>query len=177
MGFSSWGVPYQRGFFCDDESIGYPYRDSTVPGLVLYLVCLVIPIALVSVEVLGHLLSEQIQSYIHLQVYFTDLQNFKNHQKTDRRIRSNPIECCSNVIGGHVSILVCLLFNEIFITNNNDECGQIIVLMAPVRRLSGFLYRPTTTKLMFTQKKKTLYFSILLLLLKSPCGRAVGVYL
>lgn len=51
MGFGAWAVPYQRGFFCDDESISYPYRDSTVPGVVLYFVCLVIPMALVSTNV------------------------------------------------------------------------------------------------------------------------------
>ncbi|GBM62502.1 Putative phosphatidate phosphatase [Araneus ventricosus] len=28
--------PYQRGFFCDDETIQYPYRDSTVSDFALY---------------------------------------------------------------------------------------------------------------------------------------------
>ena len=25
------GDPYYRGFFCDDETLRHPYRDSTVP--------------------------------------------------------------------------------------------------------------------------------------------------
>ncbi|KAF8794835.1 putative phosphatidate phosphatase isoform X2 [Argiope bruennichi] len=29
-------TPYQRGFFCDDETIRYPYRDSTVSDFSLY---------------------------------------------------------------------------------------------------------------------------------------------
>ena len=29
--FSEIGKPYQRGFFCNDESIQKPYKDSTVP--------------------------------------------------------------------------------------------------------------------------------------------------
>ncbi|CAL1296164.1 unnamed protein product [Larinioides sclopetarius] len=29
-------TPYRRGFFCDDETIQYPYRDSTVTDFALY---------------------------------------------------------------------------------------------------------------------------------------------
>ncbi|GAB1607578.1 phospholipid phosphatase 1-like [Argonauta hians] len=32
------GKPFQRGFFCDDESIKYPYRESTIPTSVLVVV-------------------------------------------------------------------------------------------------------------------------------------------
>lgn len=28
--------PFRRGFFCDDESIRYPFKDSTVPSTVLF---------------------------------------------------------------------------------------------------------------------------------------------
>uniref|UniRef100_T1J1X0 Phosphatidic acid phosphatase type 2/haloperoxidase domain-containing protein n=1 Tax=Strigamia maritima TaxID=126957 RepID=T1J1X0_STRMM len=31
-------TPFQRGFFCDDESIRHPYKDSTITTLVLYFV-------------------------------------------------------------------------------------------------------------------------------------------
>jgi phosphatidate phosphatase len=37
--------PYQRGFYCDDESIRYPYKDSTVANINLYIFGIVIPIA------------------------------------------------------------------------------------------------------------------------------------
>lgn len=31
-----WGSAYQRGFFCDDESLRHPFLDSTVPSWTLY---------------------------------------------------------------------------------------------------------------------------------------------
>ncbi|XP_044745892.1 putative phosphatidate phosphatase isoform X1 [Coccinella septempunctata] len=33
-----WGTAYQRGFFCDDESLRHPYYPSTVPSAYLYIV-------------------------------------------------------------------------------------------------------------------------------------------
>ncbi|XP_027719225.1 phospholipid phosphatase 1 isoform X1 [Vombatus ursinus] len=36
--------PYQRGFFCSDNSIKYPYHDSTVPSPLLYAVGFTLPI-------------------------------------------------------------------------------------------------------------------------------------
>lgn len=33
-----WGTSYQRGFFCDDESIRHPYLKSTIPSIYLYIV-------------------------------------------------------------------------------------------------------------------------------------------
>lgn len=37
------GKPYRRGFNCDDESIRYPFRESTVSTAVLVTYCLMIP--------------------------------------------------------------------------------------------------------------------------------------
>ncbi|VDN60172.1 unnamed protein product [Dracunculus medinensis] len=45
--FHYWAKPYKRGFYCDDESIRYPYRDSTVPRQMLIVIGLFIPIALI----------------------------------------------------------------------------------------------------------------------------------
>uniref|UniRef100_T1HKB2 AcidPPc domain-containing protein n=2 Tax=Rhodnius prolixus TaxID=13249 RepID=T1HKB2_RHOPR len=39
-----FGQPYQRGFFCDDETIMYPFKTSTVPNYALYIVGLGLPI-------------------------------------------------------------------------------------------------------------------------------------
>ncbi|XP_058267964.1 phospholipid phosphatase 1 isoform X1 [Hemibagrus wyckioides] len=36
--------PYQRGFFCNDESIAYPFHSSTVTSTVLYTVGFILPI-------------------------------------------------------------------------------------------------------------------------------------
>lgn len=46
-----YGVPYKRGFFCDDESIKYPFRDSTVSTGNLFIVGLTVPfLVIVTVE-------------------------------------------------------------------------------------------------------------------------------
>ncbi|KAH8034832.1 hypothetical protein HPB51_003119 [Rhipicephalus microplus] len=41
------GKPFKRGFFCDDESLRYPYRDSTVTSPMLYAYGILIPITVV----------------------------------------------------------------------------------------------------------------------------------
>lgn len=48
LGFYVFGVPYKRGFFCDDESIRLPFKDSTVTSAMLYFVGLFLPIVVVS---------------------------------------------------------------------------------------------------------------------------------
>uniref|UniRef100_A0A0R3S3X8 AcidPPc domain-containing protein n=1 Tax=Elaeophora elaphi TaxID=1147741 RepID=A0A0R3S3X8_9BILA len=45
--FQKWVEPYKRGFYCDDESIRYPYRPSTVSRQMLVVVGLVIPAVLI----------------------------------------------------------------------------------------------------------------------------------
>ncbi|KAI1709844.1 PAP2 superfamily domain-containing protein [Ditylenchus destructor] len=43
--------PYERGIFCDDESIRLPYRTATVSGTALFAFCFVVPaIAIVATE-------------------------------------------------------------------------------------------------------------------------------
>lgn len=42
--FFLWGKPYERGFFCDDESLKHPYKDSTVTNLMLYIIGLGLPV-------------------------------------------------------------------------------------------------------------------------------------
>lgn len=41
---------FQRGFFCSDETISYPYKDSTVPSTVLYAVGIGLYLVIVSIE-------------------------------------------------------------------------------------------------------------------------------
>jgi len=42
--FFLFGQPYERGFYCDDESLRYPYKDSTISSTVLYVVGIFMPI-------------------------------------------------------------------------------------------------------------------------------------
>lgn len=43
------GKPFKRGFFCDDESLRYPFRDSTVTSPMLYTYGILIPVAVMVV--------------------------------------------------------------------------------------------------------------------------------
>lgn len=46
------GQSYQRGFYCDDTSIRYPFKDSTVTNVMLYIYSMGLPIvSMVIVEV------------------------------------------------------------------------------------------------------------------------------
>ncbi|KAG5679161.1 hypothetical protein PVAND_008751 [Polypedilum vanderplanki] len=36
LAYFLFGVPYERGFFCDDQSLMYPFHDSTVTSAMLY---------------------------------------------------------------------------------------------------------------------------------------------
>lgn len=40
--------PYQRGLYCSDSSLKYPYQSSTVPTSVLLIVGLTLPVVSVS---------------------------------------------------------------------------------------------------------------------------------
>ena len=50
--FQSVGKPYHRGFFCDDESISKPFKDSTVSSSVAGVVGIILPmLAIVIIEI------------------------------------------------------------------------------------------------------------------------------
>ncbi|XP_049787389.1 putative phosphatidate phosphatase isoform X1 [Schistocerca cancellata] len=42
--FYYFGKPFERGFYCDDESLKYPFKPSTVTSPMLYLVGMFLPI-------------------------------------------------------------------------------------------------------------------------------------
>ncbi|KAK2724433.1 putative phosphatidate phosphatase isoform X1 [Artemia franciscana] len=45
------GDPYKRGFYCFDESLNYPFKDSTISSLVLFLVGVFLPVlSMITVE-------------------------------------------------------------------------------------------------------------------------------
>lgn len=53
--FYLFGKPYHRGFFCNDESIMHPFKESTVSNTALYIVGLFLPITVIVVtEVFIH---------------------------------------------------------------------------------------------------------------------------
>lgn len=41
--FFLWGSSYKRGFFCDDESLKHPFKESTVKSYMLHLYGIVLP--------------------------------------------------------------------------------------------------------------------------------------
>lgn len=40
--------PFRRGFFCDDETIQYPYKEDTVSDTMVAVLFIVVPIIIVS---------------------------------------------------------------------------------------------------------------------------------
>ena len=42
--------PFQRGLFCDDENIMYPYRDDTISTLTIALVGGIVGVLMVSIR-------------------------------------------------------------------------------------------------------------------------------
>lgn len=63
--FQEWVKPVKRGFYCDDESIRYPYKASTVTRKLLIVVGILIPTILVIS-----------QFVIHFYVFLSTLQIF-----------------------------------------------------------------------------------------------------
>ncbi|XP_017003394.2 putative phosphatidate phosphatase [Drosophila takahashii] len=49
LGFSLWGEAFKRGFFCNDSSLRHPYKESTMPSWVLYLMCGALPLSVMIV--------------------------------------------------------------------------------------------------------------------------------
>ncbi|KAH8275265.1 hypothetical protein KR026_004126 [Drosophila bipectinata] len=47
LGFSLWGEPFKRGFFCNDNSLLHPYKESTMRSWVLYLMCGILPVSVI----------------------------------------------------------------------------------------------------------------------------------
>ena len=43
-----WVDPVNRGFYCGDESLSYPLRKDTITNTVLCVVCIGVPIVLIS---------------------------------------------------------------------------------------------------------------------------------
>ena len=49
--FQGVGKPYHRGYFCDDESISKPFKDSTVPSSIAIVFGILIPVfAIIVIE-------------------------------------------------------------------------------------------------------------------------------
>ncbi|XP_065595954.1 phospholipid phosphatase 1 isoform X1 [Cyrtonyx montezumae] len=71
--------PYQRGFFCNDDSIKYPFHDSTVTSTVLYTVGFTLPILSI---ILGETLSV-----------------FYNHLHSNSFVRNNYVATIYKAIG------------------------------------------------------------------------------
>ncbi|XP_017123009.1 putative phosphatidate phosphatase [Drosophila elegans] len=59
--------PVRRGFFCDDESIGYPFRDNTITPVMLGLIVGLLPVLIfVVVEYVSHLRAGDTSATVNL---------------------------------------------------------------------------------------------------------------
>lgn len=45
-----YGEPFERGFFCDDETIRYPIKEGSIPAGLLYAYNIVLTIVVVRVK-------------------------------------------------------------------------------------------------------------------------------
>lgn len=45
--FKKFGKPYKRGFFCNDQSLMHPFKESTIKNWMLYFIGLVIPLCVI----------------------------------------------------------------------------------------------------------------------------------
>ncbi|XP_017123616.1 putative phosphatidate phosphatase [Drosophila elegans] len=49
LGFSLWGEAFNRGFFCNDSTLKHPYKESSMPSWLLYLMCGALPFSVMLV--------------------------------------------------------------------------------------------------------------------------------
>lgn len=84
LAFYLAGDAYKRGFFCDDESIRHPFKESTVSSRALYVVGLGVPIVTMIITELLH---------SHLPTY-----NKKYFNLFGNRVPSWAWSCYSNII-------------------------------------------------------------------------------
>lgn len=45
--FKKFGKPYKRGFFCNDQSLMHPFKESTVKNWMLYFIGLILPLLVI----------------------------------------------------------------------------------------------------------------------------------
>lgn len=88
--FYLWGQPYKRGFFCDDESLKHPFKDSTVTNVMLYIGGIGLPVITVS------------NYYNHLHTKF--ILGCRCVQTNFKIIGYYKIRCIMNVVGGILSL-------------------------------------------------------------------------
>ncbi|XP_026848170.1 putative phosphatidate phosphatase [Drosophila persimilis] len=59
--------PVRRGFFCDDESISYPFKDNTITPVMLGLISGLLPlVVLLLVEYVRHMRAGELATTVHL---------------------------------------------------------------------------------------------------------------
>ncbi|XP_037046473.1 putative phosphatidate phosphatase [Bradysia coprophila] len=76
LAFFIWGNPYERGFFCDDESLMHPFHESTVKNYYLYIVGLILPIILIIVTETIQTKVNRLNSLRNLNVFGRSIPNW-----------------------------------------------------------------------------------------------------
>lgn len=61
VGLETFARPYRRGFFCNDESISYPYLGDSVSSPVLFAVVLLVPLVVIVAVELTHLIAGKVR--------------------------------------------------------------------------------------------------------------------
>ncbi|XP_067629596.1 putative phosphatidate phosphatase isoform X1 [Eurosta solidaginis] len=104
LGFYLWGSAYQRGFFCDDESLKHPFKESTIRNWMLYIIGLVLPI--------GVILAVEIVRSEHSKPSTDDIEN-RHLIFMDYEVPSWLIECYKKIGIFGFGAAICQLTTDI----------------------------------------------------------------
>ncbi|GMS85850.1 hypothetical protein PENTCL1PPCAC_8025, partial [Pristionchus entomophagus] len=110
--FHLWVEPFKRGFFCDDESIRYPFHDSTVTHEVLAAVGLILPICFI-------LMTESFRSFVWNEQH-TGQSKLKTYHLRDLHV--HPLVVRLYTFIGYFLVGVC--FNQVLVDIAKYSIGR-----------------------------------------------------
>ncbi|XP_054088744.1 putative phosphatidate phosphatase isoform X2 [Zeugodacus cucurbitae] len=103
--FYLWGAAYQRGFFCDDESLKHPFKESTIRNWMLYFIGLVLPI--------GMILTVEIIKEKHAKPSTEDIISRRQYVIMDYEIPAWMVQCYKSIGVFGFGAAICQLITDV----------------------------------------------------------------
>ncbi|XP_021950494.1 putative phosphatidate phosphatase isoform X1 [Folsomia candida] len=131
-------TPIRRGFYCTDESIRYPFHDSTIPNWMLYIYTFTIPFVVISLtEFLSHRRSRSTGTFLSRPVPIWFLHMYRSFvdflfgcvasqlmtdvgKYTMGRLRPNFIAVCNP----NITLTHCDMYGNKYITDYKCQDSQ-----------------------------------------------------